>query len=336
MQVMSFHKFFQYFFLILLLLITTEASKAQTYWWNQNWGFRIPMRVEPAASSQPSRPVAATINFSIALKAAKSKGVFIANTIRVVEVNENGTLRDDAIPTQFDYDRDFHATRKAQGTVTFLLKGNTTKSRFFHLYFETNEGAIITFNASDYRLTDIWAAAEIERLRATLDQMVVNTGEVETRPAKVSTRSRTVTSVNMARSLVPSNEINGLEPIWKNKPEHQFFPGYCTWYAARKWKEFTGSPVTWSGDGGRWYDNAAEEGRNVSDDPKAAVKGAIMVWTRRGSAGHVAIVEKVTEEGVYISEMNARGRYMVSDAFLPFTNLDKGTKYRFKGYILPQ
>lgn len=319
-----------------LLLGSPSAVLAQSNWWNVNWTYRIPMTVEPANTEQPDRPAAATINFSIALKAARSRGIFVSNTLRLVEVSSNGSVVDAAIPLQFDFAPDYHATRKAQGTLLFLLKGATVNTRRFYLYFETHEARNLTQLLAPYRLFETLQSSEEELTPRTIDQVIVNVGEVETKPAKSSTRSRTVTSESMARSATPSAELNAIEPLWKSKSEHQFFAGYCTWYAARKWKEFTNTPVTWSGDGGRWFDNAADEGRNISDDPTAAVKGAIMVWTRRGSAGHVAFVEAVNEEGVFITEMNARGRWMVSDAFLPFTNLDKGTKYRFKGYILPE
>lgn len=321
---------------MLLLLLSAQSVLAQSNWWNPNWGFRLPITVEPANQEQPERSVAATINFSVALKAARSRGIFVSNTLRLIEVNASGNVVAESLPLQFDFAPDYHATRNARGTLLFLLKGTTTTTRRFHLYFETHEAPNLTHLLAVYRLAEMLPSSVAELSRQTMDQVIVNVGEVEPKATKTNARSRTVTFENMARSAAPTAELNATEPLWKSKPEHQFFPGYCTWYAARKWKEFTGAPVTWSGDGGRWFDHAADEGRTVSDDPKAAVKGAIIVWTRRGSAGHVAIVEAVNEEGVFITEMNARGRWMVSDAFLPFTNLDKGTKYRFKGYILPE
>jgi len=319
---------------LLLLVLYGPVILAAPNWWNPNWSYRIPLTVEPANTEQYNRPVAVEINFSIVLKTARSRGVFVSNTLRVVEVDSTGGLVDEKIPLYFDFARDYHATRNAQGTVQFLLKGSTVNARHFHLYFETNEAPNLTNLLAVYRLSEIQQGAEMPS--QTMDQIVVNVGQIETRPLKVASRPRSVTFENIVRTTPATAELNATEPIWKSKPEHQFFPGYCTWYAARRWKEFNGAPVTWSGDGGRWFDNAAEEGRNVSEDPKAAVKGAIMVWTRRGSAGHVAYVEAVNDEGVFITEMNARGRWMISDAFLPFTNLDKGTKYKFKGYILPE
>jgi surface antigen len=318
------------------LFLSTPLTAAPANWWNPNWSYRIPLSIEAGNSESAERPLAATINFTVALKAARSRGIFVSNTVRMVEINQAGTVIDESIPLQFDFAPDYHATRNAQGTLLFLPKSGAATARRFHLYFETHEARNLTTLLAPYRLSETLRMSSPELSETSSEQVVVNVGEIEIRPAKVAMRSRTVTIENEARTALPGAEFNVTEPLWKSKPEHQFFAGYCTWYAARKWKEFTGAPVTWSGDGGRWFDNAADEGRNVSDDPKAAVKGAIMVWTRRGSAGHVAFVEAVSEEGVFITEMNARGRWMVSDAFLPFTNLDKGTKYRFKGYILPE
>lgn len=323
-------------FLIVFFVLTASSALAQAQWWNVNWTYRIPLIVEPEDIEQADQLAAATINFTVALKAARARGVFISSTIRLVEFKPNGGLADATVPLQFDLAPDFHATRKAQGTVRFLLKGQTAAPRFFHLYFETDDAPQFDKLPTAPRLSDFLAPRLARQGYVSLEQLMANVGEVEKKPAPLATRTRTVTNATLPSALTPGVEMNATAPVWKTKPEHEFFGGYCTWYAAKKWKEFNGSPVTWSGDGGRWFDNAADEGRSVSDDPKAAVKGAIMVWTRRGAAGHVAYVEEVSDDGVYISEMNAKGRWVISDAFLPFTNLDKGSKYKFKGYILPE
>jgi surface antigen len=336
MQNMAPPKIVQVFLRLFLLFAVAPVGWAATSWWNPNWNYRIPITVEPANAEQPTRAVAVTINFSIAMKAARARGIFVSNTLRIVEVDAQGRSLDEEVPLQFEFAPDFHASRKAQGTVLFGLKGSTSGARRFHLYFETNEAPNLTELLTPYHLAEALPGSQLELAKRTADQWIVNIGQVETQPPRAASRPRIVTPENIVRTAPATAEMKATTLLWKSKPEHQFFPGYCTWYAAGKWKEFTGAPVTWSGDGGRWFDNAAEEGRSVSEDPKAAVKGAIMVWTRRGAAGHVAFVEAVTEDGVYISEMNARGRWVVSDAFLPFTNLDKGTKYKFRGYILPE
>ena len=177
---------------------------------------------------------------------------------------------------------------------------------------------------------------------AAFQSPVISTGKIELRESlavNIGVRPivQTITTKNIPTLSTPVEFNPALTPAYKNKPEHQFFAGYCTWYVARKWKNDLGSLITWSGDGGAWYVNAEAEGRKVSLDARDAVPGAIMVWTRGGyGKGHVAFVESVEEDGIHISEMNVRGRYVVSTAVIPFDNLNKGTKYKFRGIILPE
>jgi LysM repeat protein len=78
-------------------------------------------------------------------------------------------------------------------------------------------------------------------------------------------------------------------------PAAGFPPGWCTYYVATK------RNVTWRGDAGFWYQNAAAAGYPVGSKPKA---GAIMV-TWESYLGHVAYVDSVNADGSWnVSEMN--------------------------------
>jgi LysM repeat protein len=78
-------------------------------------------------------------------------------------------------------------------------------------------------------------------------------------------------------------------------PATGFPAGWCTWYVATK------RNVTWRGDAGFWYQNAAAAGYPVGSKPKV---GAIMV-TWESYLGHVAYVESVNADGSWtVSEMN--------------------------------
>jgi LysM repeat protein len=78
-------------------------------------------------------------------------------------------------------------------------------------------------------------------------------------------------------------------------PATGFSPGWCTYYVATK------RNVTWRGDAGFWYQNAAAAGYPVGSKPKA---GAIMV-TWESYLGHVAYVDSVNADGSWnVSEMN--------------------------------
>ena len=81
----------------LLLLWSGQPGLAQTNWWNPSWNYRIPITVEPANTEQYNCLVAATINFSVALKASRARGIFVSNTIRLIEVSTNGQVLDEAV-----------------------------------------------------------------------------------------------------------------------------------------------------------------------------------------------------------------------------------------------
>jgi len=78
-------------------------------------------------------------------------------------------------------------------------------------------------------------------------------------------------------------------------PATGFPVGWCTYYVATK------RNVTWRGDAGYWYQNAAAQGYPVGASPRP---GAIMV-TWESWAGHVAYVESVSSDGSWVvTEMN--------------------------------
>jgi surface antigen/LysM repeat protein len=81
-----------------------------------------------------------------------------------------------------------------------------------------------------------------------------------------------------------------------------YIPGYCTWYVANR----ISVPSNW-GNANTWDNLAPRSGWTVSTAPRA---GAI-AQTDRGSEGHVAIVEAVSEDGTQIkySDMNGIAGY---------------------------
>lgn len=76
--------------------------------------------------------------------------------------------------------------------------------------------------------------------------------------------------------------------------------GYCTYYLALK----RSIPGFW-GDARNWYYNAQASGFTVGSKP---VAGAV-AWTPAGYYGHVAYVEQVSGDQVYVSEMNFNGNW---------------------------
>jgi len=76
---------------------------------------------------------------------------------------------------------------------------------------------------------------------------------------------------------------------------HSFPYGYCTWYVSQK------RYVPWGGNAGTWIYNAKALGYKTGKTPKS---GAIIVTTENRYYGHVALVQKVLNDSVVVSEMN--------------------------------
>ena len=124
--------------------------------------------------------------------------------------------------------------------------------------------------------------------------------------------------------------------------------GQCTTHAARRFDTIAPDPgVNWHGNAAYWYENAADAGWVVDNDLYAARRGAVVVW--RGGAGHVAFVERVTTDGIEVSEMNwsqqmcswstryrtsAWGR--VGYASLTWDEVRQRLWHPFAGYVYPE
>lgn len=79
---------------------------------------------------------------------------------------------------------------------------------------------------------------------------------------------------------------------------HRFPYGYCTWFVAQK------RYVPWGGNAGTWLYNARAYGYKTGKTPTV---GSIVVTTENRYYGHVAYVERVTSDSIYVSEMNYTG-----------------------------
>lgn len=86
-------------------------------------------------------------------------------------------------------------------------------------------------------------------------------------------------------------------------------PGQCTWGAAQKWFEASGSYPALAGNAMSWSDTAAAAGWTVTDDPQDR---SIVVFqpgvVGAGSVGHVAWVDSVSQRAdgqwIHVTEMN--------------------------------
>lgn len=100
---------------------------------------------------------------------------------------------------------------------------------------------------------------------------------------------------------------------------HRFPYGYCTYYVASH--RF----VPWSGNAISWLSGARAFGFATGTTPQT---GAILVTSEGGWTGHVALVDKVNDDGtITISEMNYAGFGVVSSRTISISYAP------IKGYI---
>ncbi len=102
------------------------------------------------------------------------------------------------------------------------------------------------------------------------------------------------------------------EPTYHYDGTGHIFPwGYCTWYVA------TRVHVPWGGNAKNWLANAKSFGAVISSEPAV---GAIVVTNDNRKYGHVALVEKVEDDRFLISEMNYKGKGIISQRWISTDN----------------
>lgn len=101
---------------------------------------------------------------------------------------------------------------------------------------------------------------------------------------------------------------------------HLFPWGYCTYYVATK------VHVPWGGNAKNWLANAKAYGAVVTKTPTV---GAIVVTNDSRRYGHVALVEQVSGDQFLVSEMNYKGKGIISTRWI---DSDSSS---VKGFIYP-
>ena len=114
----------------------------------------------------------------------------------------------------------------------------------------------------------------------------------------------------------------------------------CTAYAWGRVCEYLGYvPDGWDacrGDAGSWWEQNINA--NVFQYGQEPMVGAVAVWGKYGGAGHVAFVERIEGDTIYVSESAWKG-YMFNYVGLDINTMHYGSSYYFKGFIyasLPQ
>lgn len=78
--------------------------------------------------------------------------------------------------------------------------------------------------------------------------------------------------------------------------------GWCTWHAANRRIQASGSFHTGLGNAISWYSRARALGMQTGAEPRA---GAVLWHANMGGLGHVAYVEKINDDGsLHVSDMN--------------------------------
>ena len=123
----------------ILMIVYSSSSLAEDFWWDGNWNYRVSLTVDSGDYERSDRPAEVAIDFTSFLAPADLLVGFDVNSIRVQEVDVSGELLlSENISFQFDPAADFDALSNAQGTLIFLLDGNTAAqtNRYFQVYFD--------------------------------------------------------------------------------------------------------------------------------------------------------------------------------------------------------
>ncbi len=128
-------------------------------WWDTQWDYRAPLTAFPASVDRTNKIIEQTLDFSALMAAAGSGGpTFDPNSIRVVEVDSNGTVTDAAVPFQFEPANNYDAISNAVGRVVWQLTGSTPtgQARYYHVYFDkTVKGIPAAVVAPQLTRTDV-------------------------------------------------------------------------------------------------------------------------------------------------------------------------------------
>ncbi len=160
------------------------------------------------------------------------------------------------------------------------------------VYYTVKAGDTVDSLADKYRASKeqiiFFNDIELSGIKAG-DKIMIPGGTVQTAVARSTTSSTRSSGSSFSFAF-------GNEPLYGG---NGYSYGYCTYYVAGR----IAVPRNW-GNANTWDRGAAASGWTVSSRPRP---GAI-AQTRRGFAGHVAVVEAVSEDGTMIkySDMNGR------------------------------
>ncbi len=124
--------------LVVLMSSASDSAASTDGWWDSTWAYRVPVTVSANSFSRNNKPVEVPINFTTLLNSLGKSGSLDPNSIRVIEVDNADNTLNANVPFQFDKGAGYNAATNAEGTVVFLMEGNTGggQARRFQIYFD--------------------------------------------------------------------------------------------------------------------------------------------------------------------------------------------------------
>src|SRR3990167_1283023 len=121
--------------IVILILLTTGSALGAS--------FRLPVTVSAAGFERIDKPIDVGANFTQLLNSIGQYGTIDENSIHVTETNSLWSVIDTSVIYQFDKDSGYHATNRASGTITFIMKGTTPSggNRYYYIYFNLTGGS---------------------------------------------------------------------------------------------------------------------------------------------------------------------------------------------------
>ena len=119
------------FFVICLPLACGKGKDGNIQWWNDAWHYRVNIEVNPGEAARRDSPVETRLDLDALLARLGESAAPDTTTVRLVETDSSGAVRDQNVPLQYEPD----------GTLIFLLTGDSRpgQTRRYSLYFDTEE-----------------------------------------------------------------------------------------------------------------------------------------------------------------------------------------------------
>ncbi len=106
-------------------------------WWDARWPYRLQVEINSADVARTDMVEEIPVNLSNHVARFGDSGVVDLLTLRVVEVDQAGSVIDDDVAWQFDRGAGFNSQTNVNGFVTVLMEGTTpaNSARRYHVYF---------------------------------------------------------------------------------------------------------------------------------------------------------------------------------------------------------